>query len=173
MHKYTCIILESIIQTRMHSSRMHTTHSSSHPGDRVLHNPPSPPLGTRHPPGTRNQAHTPPPWTEFFTHACENITVMGWQESDFTSKCLFLLFWLISSISLIFLIEIWSFCTNLLENYPLHKIDQLPLLRILSLCMDHSMQTRIISLYLFLLFLFTPLALFGQNDIRIDALVWQ
>ena len=78
---------------------------------------------------------------------------------DFTSDCLFLLFWLISCISLIFLIEIWSFCTNLLKNYPSHKIDQLPLLRILSLCMDHSMQTRIISLYLFLLFLFTPLAL--------------
>ena len=108
--------------------------------------------------------------------------VMGWQESvkvhrkdqsvkDFTSKCLFLLFWLISCISLIFLIEIWSFCTNLLENYPSHKIDQLPLLRILSLCMDHSMQTRIISLYLFLLFLFTLLALFGQNDVRIHALV--
>ena len=73
--------------------------------------------------------------------------VMGWQESvkvqwkdqsveDFTSKCLFLLFWLILCISLIFLIEIWSFCTNLLENYPLHKIDQLPLFRILSLYMD-------------------------------------
>ena len=87
---------------------------------------------------------------------------------DFTSKCLFLLFWSISGISLIFLIEIWSFCTNLLENYPVHKIDQLPLLRILSLCMDHSMQTRINSLYLFLLFLFTPLALFGQNDVSID-----
>ena len=109
-------------------------------------------------------------------------TVMGWQESvkvhrkdqsvkDFTSKCLFLLFWPISCISLIFLMEIWSFCTNLLENYPLHKIDQLPLLRILSLCMDHSMQTRINSLYLFLLFLFTPLALFGQNDVRIHVLV--
>ena len=90
---------------------------------------------------------------------------------DFTSKCLFLLFWPISCISLIFLIEIWSFCTNLLENYPSHKIDQLPLLRILSLCMDHSMQTRINSLYLFLLFLFTPLALFGQNDVRIHVLV--
>ena len=90
---------------------------------------------------------------------------------DFTSKCLFLLFWLISCISLIFLIEIWSFCTNLLENYPLHRIDQLPLLRILSLCMDNSMQTRINTLYLFLLFLFAPLALFGQNDVRIHALV--
>ena len=90
---------------------------------------------------------------------------------DFTSKCLLLLFWPILCISLIFLIEIWSFCTNLLENYPLHKIDQLPLLRILSLCMDHSMQTRINSLYLFLLFLFMPLALFGQNDVRIHALV--
>ena len=55
---------------------------------------------------------------------------------DFTSKCLILLFWLISCISLISLIEIWSFCTNLLENYPSHKIDQLPPLRILSLCKD-------------------------------------
>ena len=107
------------------------------------------------------------------------FSVMGWQESvkvhrkdqsakDFTSKCLFLLFWLISCVSLIFLIEIWSFCTNLLENYPSHKIDQLPLLRILSLCMDHSMQTRIMSLYLFLLFLFMPLALFAQNDVSLD-----
>ena len=85
----------------------------------------------------------------------------------------FLLFWLISCISLVFLIEIWSFCSNLLGNYPAHKIDQLPLLRILSLCMDHSMLTRINSLYLFLLFLFTPLALPGQNDVRINALVWQ
>ena len=55
---------------------------------------------------------------------------------DFTSKCLFLLFWPISCNSLISLIEIWSFCINLLENYPLHKIDQLPPLRILSLCKD-------------------------------------
>ena len=109
------------------------------------------------------------------------FNVMGWPESvkvhrkdqsveDFTSKCLFLLFWLISCISIVFLIENWSFYTNLLENYPSHKIDQLPLLRILSLCMDHSMQTRINSLYLFLLFLFTPLALFGQNDVRIPCL---
>ena len=110
--------------------------------------------------------------------------VMEWQElvkvhrkdqsvKDFTSKWLFLLFWPISCISLIliFLIEIWSFCTNLLENYPSHKIDQLPLLRILSLCMDHSMQTRINCLHLFLLFLFTPLGLFGQNDVRIHVLV--
>ena len=64
-----------------------------------------------------------------------------------------------------------SFCSNLLGNYPVHKIDQLPLLRILSLCMDHSMLTRINSWYLFLLFLFMPLALFGQNDVRINALV--
>ena len=87
---------------------------------------------------------------------------------DFTSKYLFLLFWPILCISLIFLIEIWSFCTNLLENNPAHKIDQLPFLRILSLCMDHSMQTRINSLYLFLLFLFMPLAVFGQNDVSLD-----
>ena len=91
---------------------------------------------------------------------------------DFTSKCLFLLLWLISCVSLIFLVEIWSFCTNLLENYPAYKIDQLPLLRILSLCMDHSMQTRINSLYLFLLFLFMPLALFGQNDVSLDPYNW-
>ena len=87
---------------------------------------------------------------------------------DFTSKCLFLLFWPVSCISLIFLIEIWLFCTNLLENYSAHEIDQLPLLRILSLCMDHSMQTRINSLYLFLLFLFMSLALFSQNDVSLD-----
>ena len=117
-----------------------------------------------------------------FPQLMQQGSVMGWQESvkvhrkdqsvkDFTSKCLFLLFWLISCVSLIFLVEIWSFCTNLLGNYPSHKIDQFPLLRILSLCMDHSMQTRIISLYLFLLFLFMPLALSGQNDVRIHALV--
>ena len=34
----------------------------------------------------------------------------------------------------------------------------MPILIILSLCMDHSMQTRINSLYLFLLFLFMPLS---------------
>ena len=103
---------------------------------------------------------------------------MGWQNRlKFIGKTnrlkislqnAYFLFWPISCISLIFLIEIWSFCTNLLENYPAHKIDQLPLLRILSLCMDHSMQTRINSLYLFLLFLFMPLALFGQNDVSLD-----
>ena len=64
----------------------------------------------------------------------------------FTSKCLFLLFWPISCISLVFLVEIQSFCSNLLGNYPAHKIDQLPLLRILSLCMDHSVLTGINSL---------------------------
>ena len=103
---------------------------------------------------------------------------MGWQNRlKFIGKTnrlkislqnAYFLFWPISCISLIFLIEIWSFCTNLLENYPAHKIDQLPLLRILSLCMDHSMQTRINILYLFLLFLFMPLALFGQNDVSLD-----
>ena len=41
----------------------------------------------------------------------------------FTSKCLFLLFWPISCVSLVFLIEIWSFCSNLLGNYPVHKIN--------------------------------------------------
>ena len=82
------------------------------------------------------------------------ICVMGWQESDKVHRKdrsvkrfhLFLLFWPISCISLIFLIEIWSFCTNLLENYPLHKIDQLPLFRILSLCMDHLVLIGINSL---------------------------
>ena len=97
---------------------------------------------------------------------------MGWQNRlKFIGKTNRLKISIIFTIlcnSLISLIEIWSFCTNLLENYPSHNIDQLPLLRILSLCMDHSMQTRINSLYLFLLFLFTPLALFGQNDVSLD-----
>ena len=108
-----------------------------------------------------------------------NSTVMGWQNRlKFIGKTsrlkislqnvYFYCFGLISCMFLIFLIEIWSFCTNLLENYPSHKIDQLPLLRILSSCTDHSTQTRINSLYLFLLFLFTPLALFGQNDVSLD-----
>ena len=47
---------------------------------------------------------------------------------------------------------------NLLQNYPVHKIDHLPHLRIHSLYMDHSMITGINSLYPFLLFLFRPLA---------------
>ena len=47
---------------------------------------------------------------------------------------------------------------NLLQNYPAHKIDHFPHLRILSLYMDHSMVARINSLYPFLLFLFMPLA---------------
>ena len=47
---------------------------------------------------------------------------------------------------------------KLLQNYPVHKIDHLPHLRILSLYMDHSMITGINSLYPFLLFLFAPLA---------------
>ena len=47
---------------------------------------------------------------------------------------------------------------NLLQNYPAHKIDHLPHLRIHSLYMDHSMMRGIHSLYPFLLFLFTPLA---------------
>ena len=55
---------------------------------------------------------------------------------DFSSKCLFLLFWTISCVSLISLIEIWSFCIKLLENHPLQKIDQLLPLRILSLYKD-------------------------------------
>ena len=82
---------------------------------------------------------------------------------DFTSKCLFLLFWPISCVSLISLTEIWSFCTNLLENYPLRKIDHLLHLRILSLCKDQLFLLDCCmdqQLYLFLLFLFTPLALF-------------
>ena len=43
--------------TRMHCSRMRTACSSSCPGGR---SPPDPP---------------PPPWTEFLTHASENITL--------------------------------------------------------------------------------------------------
>ena len=72
------------------------------------------------------------------------FSVIGWQNQlKFIGKTnqlkrfhLFLLFWPISCISLISKTEIWSFCTNLLENYPSCKIDQLPLLRILSLCKD-------------------------------------
>ena len=101
-----------------------------------------------------------------------NWSVMGWQNQlkfiGKTNRLKISLIFTISCDSLISLIEIWSFCTNLHENYPSRKIDQLPLLRILSLCMDHSMQTRINSLYLFLLFLFTPLALSGQNDVSLD-----
>ena len=59
----------------------------------------------------------------------EWVSVMGWQNQlkfngktnrlkNSTSKCLFLLFWPVSCVSLISLIEIWSFCTKLLENYP-------------------------------------------------------
>ena len=92
-------------------------------------------------------------------HYCQGLTKsVKFQRKDQSvkKKCLFLLLWPISCISLVFLIEILSFCSNLLKNYPVHKIDHLPHLRILSLCMDHSMPTRINSLYPFLLFLFTP-----------------
>ena len=57
---------------------------------------------------------------------------------------------------------------NLLQNYPAHKIDHFPHLRILSLYRDHSVLTRINSLYPFLLFLFTLPCL---CDVRINALV--
>ena len=60
---------------------------------------------------------------------------------------------------------------NLLENYPAHKIDHLPHLRILSLCMDHSMLTGINSLYPFLLFLFMPLVLLCLCEAWINAFV--
>ena len=73
-----------------------------------------------------------------------------WSVKDFTLKCLFLLFWPISCVSLIFLIEIRSFCTNLLENYPAHKIDQLPLFRILSLCKDQQFVITGLYTYSFL-----------------------
>ena len=110
-------------------------------------------------------------YCEIITDCCMGI-VMGWQNQlkfiGKTNRLKISLIFTISCNSLISLVEIWSFCTNLLENYPSCKIDQLPLLRILSLCMDHSMQTRINSLYLFLSFLFTPLALFGQNDVSLD-----
>ena len=99
-----------------------------------------------------------------------SISVMGWQNRlKFIGKTNQLKISLIFTISCNSLISLWSFCTNLLENYPSRKIDQLSLLRILSLCMDHSMQTRINSLYLFLLFLFMPLALIGHNDVSLDS----
>ena len=82
---------------------------------------------------------------------------------DFISKCLFLLIWPILCVSLISLIEVWSFCTNLLENYYSCKIDHLLPLRILSLCKDQLFLLDCCmdhQLYLFLLFLFMPLALF-------------
>ena len=64
----------------------------------------------------------------------------------FTSKCLFfttlanfVYFPCISDRNPIILFKFtW--------NYPAYKIDQLPLLRILSLCMDHSVLTGINSL---------------------------
>ena len=82
----------------------------------------------------------------------------------FTILANFVYFPCISDRNLIILLK-------LLQNYPAHKIDHLPHLRILSLCMDHSMLTRINSLYPFLLFLFMPLAFLCLNDVRINALV--
>ena len=65
----------------------------------------------------------------------------------------------ISCISFIFLIGIGSFCINFIKIYPLQRIDHLPPLRIHLLykdCPVYPVQTRINSLCLFLLFLFTP-----------------
>ena len=77
----------------MHSSRMRTARSSSHPrrsppgtppGRRPPKQPPWPgpgtppeqtPPGSRHPPRSRAPREQAPPWTEFLTHASENITL--------------------------------------------------------------------------------------------------
>ena len=67
-----------------------------------------------------------------FMSLCQGLTKSAkFQRKDqsvegSTSKCLFLLFQLISCISLVFLIEIWSFCSNLLGNYPAHKMPIMP-----------------------------------------------
>ena len=55
------LYLQKSTTTRMHSSRMRTARSSSRPGV----------FSTRQPP-SREQTH---PWTEFLTHASENITL--------------------------------------------------------------------------------------------------
>ena len=48
--------------------------------------------------------------------------VMGWLNRlkfiGKTNRLTKMLFWPVSCVSLISLIEIWSFCTKLLENYP-------------------------------------------------------
>ena len=72
---------------------------------------------------------------------------------------------------------------NYLKTTLSCKIDQMPLLRILSLYKDQLflielldyclIVARIIAFYPFLLFLFTPLLCFGQNDVRIHTLVCQ
>ena len=63
----------------MHSSRMRTARSSSRPGMSPPGTPwaqtPLPQPGT--PPRSRHQPPPPqPPWTEFLTHASENITLL-------------------------------------------------------------------------------------------------
>ena len=78
----------------------------------------------------------------------------------------------ISCISFIFLIGIGSFCTNFIKVYSSQRIDHFPHLRIhlwYKDCPIYPVQTRINSLCLFLLFLFMPLALLCQNDVRINA----
>ena len=76
----------------MHSSRMRTARSSSHPRrsppgtplgggpqtaplPRTRHPPRADPPGSRHPPRSRAPREQAPPWTEFLTHASENITL--------------------------------------------------------------------------------------------------
>ena len=57
----------------------------------------------------------------YYCHGMTESVKVWWKDQsieDSTSKCLFLLFWPVSCVSLISLIEIWSFCTKLLENYP-------------------------------------------------------
>ena len=72
------LLSTNISVTRMHSSRMCTARSSSRPGgggvSTYIPLGPAPPPGPGPPvPGTPRARH-PPLWTEFLTHACENIT---------------------------------------------------------------------------------------------------
>ena len=62
------------------SSRMRTARSSSRPGGGVstrhpLEQAPPPRPGNPPRPGTHTPARADPPWTEFLTHASENITL--------------------------------------------------------------------------------------------------
>ena len=118
------------------------------------------------------------------------VFVMGWLNwlnwFKFTGKTNQLTNMLIFSILASFvyffisLIEIWHFAQNYLKTTLSCKIDQMSLLRILSLYKDQLFSrlnclivARIIAFYPFFLFLFTPLLCFGQNDVRIHALVCQ
>ena len=85
MEKYKPFLLcRQIVysKTRMHSSRMHTVRCSGHLGERVVVCQGVSALGVCVYLGRVSAqwclprgAHLPlPPWTEFLTHACENIT---------------------------------------------------------------------------------------------------